>query len=137
MFQPSSVVRLGNGAETPALLMFVAYFTSQIFIMELTALIYLTKHMPAVAFTNVWGLFCMWNLVDFYNTRLTLNLRLRVSDVSATESSQKLWHDREATGVLQDGWYIYFQWHSFWPQTEKKESHFDYNAEDDNAEQWV
>jgi len=53
MFQPSSIVRLGNGTETPALLMLVAYLTSQICVMERTALIYLTKQIPARAFTNV------------------------------------------------------------------------------------
>ena len=57
--------------------------------MECTALIYLTKQIPAEAFTNVRGLFCMWALVDFYDTRLTMGLRPRVSDASAVESSQK------------------------------------------------
>jgi len=50
---------------------------------------YLTKHIPIGAFANVRGLFCMWNLVDFYDTRLTMGLRLRVSDPSAVESSQR------------------------------------------------
>jgi len=42
-------------------------------------LIYLTKQIPAGAFTNVRGLFCMWNFVDCYDTRLTMGLRLQVS----------------------------------------------------------
>jgi len=58
--------------------------------MERTALIYLTKQIPAGAFTNVRDLVCTWNFVDFYDTRLTMGLRLRVPDASAVESSQKL-----------------------------------------------
>jgi len=57
--------------------------------MERTASIYLTKQIPAGAFTNVGGLFRMWKFIDFYN-RLTMGLELRVSDGSAVESSQKL-----------------------------------------------
>jgi len=98
MFQPSSVVRLVNGTETPALLMsalsmtalWISYLTSQIRIMECTPLIYLTKPIPAEAFTNIRGLFCMWNFTDFCHTRLTMGLRLEVSDASAVEPSQKL-----------------------------------------------
>jgi len=59
--------------------MLVAYLTSQISIMVRTALIYLAKQIPARAFANVRGLFCMWIFVDFYDTRLAMGLRLRVS----------------------------------------------------------
>jgi len=55
IFQPSSVVRLGNGIETLALLMLVAYLSSQISITERTALIYLTKQILAGAFANIRG----------------------------------------------------------------------------------
>jgi len=70
--------------------MLEAYLTSQISIMERTALIYLTKQIPAGAFANVRGLFSMWNFVDFYDTSVTMGLRLGASDASAVESSQKL-----------------------------------------------
>ena len=94
--------------------MLVAYLTSQISIIERTA--YLTKQIPTWAFANIRGLFCMWNFVDFYDTRLTMDLQPQVSDVSAVESaesSQKLQHRKEAGGMLQVGWNFYSQWHSF------------------------
>jgi len=69
--------------------MLVAYLTSQICIVERTGLIYIIKQIPAEVFTNVRGLWCMWNFVDLYDTRLSIGLRLRVSDISAVESSQK------------------------------------------------
>jgi len=54
--------------------------------MERNALIYLTEQIPAGAFANIRRLVCMWNFVDLYDTRLTMSLRLRVSDASAVES---------------------------------------------------
>jgi len=72
--------------------MLVVYLTSQITIMERTALIYLTKQIPAGTFANVRCLVCMWNVVDFYDTKLTTGLRCDCEhlDASAVESSQKL-----------------------------------------------
>ena len=70
--------------------MLVAYLTSQISIIELTALVFLTKQIPAGALANIKGLLCICNFVDFYDTRLTVGLRLRASDASVVESSQKL-----------------------------------------------
>ena len=49
-----------------------------------TTLVYLIKHIPAVAFANIKGVLCKckWIFVDFYDARLTLGLwlRLRISD---------------------------------------------------------
>jgi len=65
--------------------MLVAHLTSQISIIKRTALIYLTDQIPAGAFANIRGLFCLWCFVEFYDTRLTMGLRLRAFDASAVE----------------------------------------------------
>jgi len=59
--------------ETLALFMLVGYLTSQISIMEHTALIYLAKQIPAGAFANIRIVFCMWNFFDYYDTKLTMD----------------------------------------------------------------
>jgi len=56
--------------------MLLAYLTSQVSIIECTALIYLTKQNPAGVFVNISGLLSMWNFIDFCDTRHTMSLQL-------------------------------------------------------------
>jgi len=56
MFQPSSIAKLRNAAEMPALLALVAYLAIQIsIIMGRTTLIYLPKQIPAFSHHNQHG----------------------------------------------------------------------------------
>ena len=79
----------------------------------------------------------MWNFVDFYDTRLTMGLRLRVSDASAVESSQKLSHGREAGGCCKVVRVFSLNVIHFSHKQKKGNSlRLVYNAEDDTIEQW-
>ena len=70
----------------------------------------------------------MWALVDFYDTRLTMGLRPRVSDASAVESSQKCSMGGRQAGTAK--WLeILFSMAFILATNRKRETHFDYNAD--------